>query len=487
MRNMKKILFAFVILFSLVALAGCSGEDPVTLVVANNPIGENYDQLVFDYGEAVDVRGDYGYSYWRVTEGGAASLYTVSTDDTSLYDTATDEAVADGGVIRTYTYGANSTDTNLNPQYKVYILPEDTSSIVNGDDIVLVVFRFNDSSNVVYNIGAEFDPTGIEAYAVQKDGDVVALQDTLSADAFAALFTTPYEPLTDGSFAETESFTVNFSYSGFTTSFDLYVGTGEKPITAEAANWFDYILIIPVAFVMQLFAGIFGNSFAVGIIITTIIVRTLAWPIYAKSNDMTMRMSLAQPDIQRIQQKYATRKDPQSQQMMQMETMQVYKKHKIGAAGCLMPFLQMPIFIAMYRVVLRITLPGGMYADKVANTRFLGIELAAGSQGLLSASGILALIVGATMFALQKISQKKPSYAKNTGTQNKTAQSAQTEQTMKMVSYFMVIMMATFAYSNNALALYWVIGNIYSIGQTLVNRKLNERKHEQLKEKELLG
>ena len=485
MHNMKKVFFALLTVFALVLLAGCSGKDPVALIVENNPIGDNYSQLVFDADETVNVRGDLGFSYWRVTEKGMISEYVTSSEDTTLYDNYTEETLASGGIIRTYTYGANAEDAYLSPEYKIYILPETPAAV--ADEIVLVVFRYTEDSNIVYNIGQSFDPKGIEAYAVQADGTVIALHETLNDLAFADLFTTSYVPLSDGEFAEKETLTATFTYEGYEATITNYVGTGEKPITIEAANWFDYILIIPVAFVMQLFAGLFGNSFAFGIIITTIIVRTIAWPIYAKSNDMTMRMNLAQPELQKIQNKYATRKDSQSQQMMQMETMQIYKKHKIGAAGCLMPFLQMPIFIAMYRVVLRITLEGGMYTDKVVNTRFLGIELAAGSQGILSASGILALIVGATMFALQQISQKKPSYAKNTGMQNKNANAQSTQQTMKMVSYFMVIMMATFAYSNNALALYWVVGNIYSIGQTLVNRKLNERKHEQLKQKELLG
>lgn len=484
MKHIKKIFFAIVILFSVVLLSSCAGEDPVTLIVENNPIGDNYDQLVFNNGDTINARGDLGFSYWRITESGQSSLYSTSEVDTTLYDTYTDEAVAGGGTIRTYTYGADTTDDQFSPEYKVYILPE---TVVENNDIAFVVFRFATLDNVIYNIGETFKPENIEVYAVQIDGDVIALHETLNDVEFANLFSTTYIPLTDGKFAEKESFTVDFSYSGYTTSFDAYVGTGEAPITVEAANWFDYILIIPVAFVMQLFAGLFGNSFGAGIIITTIIVRTLAWPIYAKSNDMTMRMSLAQPEIQKLQNKYATRKDPQSQQMMQMEMMQLYKKHKIGASGCLMPFLQMPIFIAMYRVVLRITLEGGIYTDKVVNTTFLGIDLSTGSQGLLSASGLLALIVGVTMYLLQKISQKKPSYAKATGTQVKTAQAQQTEQTMKMVSYFMVIMMATFSYSNNALALYWVVGNAYSIAQTLFNRKLNEKKHEELKQKELLG
>ncbi len=486
MHNMKKVLFVFVIMFALVALVGCSGEDPLATVITNNPIGDaSYDQLVFESGEAIDVRGENGYSYWEVRESGAATLYSVSSEDTMLYENYTDETLDNGGIIRTYEYGENSAVNAYTPQYQVYILPE---TVTPSDEVVLVVFRFNEASNIVYNVGETFKPENVEAYAVEADGDVVALHETLNASEYAALFSTTFEPLSDGEFAETESFTVSFTYNGYTTSFESYVGGGQRPIASEAANWFDYILVIPIAFIMQLIAGIFGNSFGVGIIFTTLIVRTIAWPIYARTNDMTMRMNLAQPEIQKVQQKYATRKDPQSQQMMQMETMQIYKKHKIGASGCLMPFLQMPIFIAMYRVVLRITLEGGMYADKVANTRILGIDLAAGSQGILSASGVLALIVGATMFLLQQISQKKPSYAKNTSTHNQAAGNAQqTQQTMKMVSYFMVIMMASFAYSNNALALYWVIGNIYSIGQTLLNRRLNEKRHEELRQKEILG
>ena len=60
------------------------------------------------------------------------------------------------------------------------------------------------------------------------------------------------------------------------------------PINTKMENsWmgyvWDWVLIIPIAFIMQLFAGLFGNSFAVGILFATIIVRTTAWPIYALS------------------------------------------------------------------------------------------------------------------------------------------------------------------------------------------------------------
>ncbi len=247
----------------------------------------------------------------------------------------------------------------------------------------------------------------------------------------------------------------------------------------------DFVLIIPISFVMAFFGGLFGiNSFAIGIIFATIIVRTAAWPIYARTNDMSIKMALAQPEMAKLQAKYSMRKDPASQQKMQMETMALYKKHGISILGCFTPLMQMPIFLAMFQVVYRITRAGGMFTESVSNTTIFGLDFLNLSTGGWNEpfTYVLAAIVGVTMFLLQKISSKKPSYAKNTGTQVKTDQQAQTEKTMKMVSWIMVGMMVLTTMSSvNALGFYWVIGNLYSLGQTLINRKLNEKKYEKAK------
>src|SRR5690606_2516483 len=114
----------------------------------------------------------------------------------------------------------------------------------------------------------------------------------------------------------------------------------QLPISTEMENtWlgyaWDWLLIIPISTVMQFFAALFFNSYAVGIFFATIIVRTLAWPIYARANDMSVKMALAQPEMNKLQNKYATRKDPASQQKMQIEMMQIYKKYGISILGCL--------------------------------------------------------------------------------------------------------------------------------------------------------
>ncbi len=469
----KRIVFTLMMILLVFSLVACGGgKDPVKMVVSNNPVGEKgvWDKLVFDHteGSSIVFKGDNGLSYWSLSQKGIGTLVNY---DGSLPSNVVENE--DG--VRTYTYSVSDTEAS----FQIYVKPE--TPVGDPNDVVMIAFR-HQKDNVLYQMGETFDPTGMLIYVVERDGDVTELKGEDVKDQFDDH---DYSALDEDGFRNEYIYTVTFTEREFSQDFQVYVSGGERPISNKDATFFDWILVIPVAFIMNFFASFLGNNFALGILLTTIVVRTLAWPIYAKSNDMSIKMNLAQPDMQRVQNKYATRKDPQSQQMMQMEMMQIYKKHGINVFGCLTPFLQMPIFIAMYGVVRRITLEGGIYTEGVANTQFLGINLANGNDGIIGI--ILAGLVGGTMFILQQISMKKPAYAKNTGRQNLNPQAQQTEKTMKYVSYFMVIMMAVASYGSNALALYWIFGNIYSLGQTLINRKLNEKKHEKLRQKQILG
>ena len=469
----KRIVFTLMMILLVFSLVACGGgKDPVKMVVSNNPVGEKdvWEKLVFEHteGNSIVFKGDNGLSYWSLSQKGIGTLVNFAG---SLPSNVLENE--DG--VRTYTYSVS----DIEASFQIYVKPE--TLVGDPNEVVMIAFR-HQQDNVLYQIGETFDPTGMLIYVVERDGDVTELKGEDVKDQFDDH---DYSALGEDGFRNEYTYTVTFTEREFSQDFQVYVSGGERPISNKDATFFDWILVIPVAFIMNFFASFLGNNFALGILLTTIVVRTLAWPIYAKSNDMSLKMNLAQPDMQRVQNKYATRKDPQSQQMMQMEMMQIYKKHGINVFGCLTPFLQMPIFIAMYGVVRRITLEGGIYTKGVANTQFLGINLANGNDGIIGI--ILAGLVGGTMFILQQISMKKPAYAKNTGRQNLNPQAQQTEKTMKYVSYFMVIMMAVASYGSNALALYWIFGNIYSLGQTLINRKLNEKKHEKLKQKQILG
>ena len=266
----------------------------------------------------------------------------------------------------------------------------------------------------------------------------------------------------------------------------------EQPIGLEGGvGWIQWIVTQIADFTYWISVQT-GGYYFVGLIIVTFIVRTAGWPIYSKSNAMTMKMQQAQPDLDRIKEKYQGKNDETSQKKMQAETLEVYKKYNINPLGCLLPFLQMPIFIAMYQVVRRIPLSNGMVDGVVVdgvrdfsdlNYSFLWINDLGSSDTYFLGSAdpylILPILVGVLMFLYQQYSMKKPEYMQNK--KYKTSQGSQSEKTMKMMSYFMVIMLVSIAWTNTGIALYWIVGNAYQFLQTFLNRRSNFKKMAQEK------
>jgi len=224
-----------------------------------------------------------------------------------------------------------------------------------------------------------------------------------------------------------------------------------------------------------------GEYYWVGLVVLTLIVRTVGWPIYAKSNQTTSNMQMAQPELNRLQEKFKGRTDEVSQRKMQAEQMEIYKKYGINPLGCLLPFAQMPIFIAMYQVVRRVPLSIGVAAGtadySALKLNFLWIK----DLGKGDPYYILPILVVALMFFYQKYSMKKPEYLNNKKYE-KSATQSQTEQTMKIMMYMMPLMLGWIAIGNAGIALYWVIGNAYQFLQTYVNRKQTAKKFLELKE-----
>lgn len=257
-------------------------------------------------------------------------------------------------------------------------------------------------------------------------------------------------------------------------------------------GWPVSILSWPIAWICSHIGKGLGNSFFWGILFTTLIVRTIAWPIYSKQNSMSLKMTLMQPEMNRIQRKYGNRKDPQSQQQMQMEMMKLYKKYKVNPIGCILPmFIQFPIFMAMYEVVRRINASSSVTVNGVEiiqygtfalqNTKLFGyFEL---NTSFFDATMIrdkvfavvVALAFGGLTILSQKLAQRKPKYMKQYNN-NRTTNSQQDQQQkqMKIMSYVMNIMFVFMALSSTSLALYWLIGAIYQLFQSFVGRKLNE-------------
>lgn len=277
----------------------------------------------------------------------------------------------------------------------------------------------------------------------------------------------------------------------------------EEYMTTALGNGFSFwdIFVYPMAGVMWCVANTIGfHNYAITIIFSTIIVRTIAWPIYAKTNDMQLKMKIMQPEIDSLQAKYANKQDQESQRRMQMEMMQIYKKNGVGLGGCIMPFVQMPIFLGFYYALRK--LPASMVVEghwlNIFNTtKIFGVDmtLKIGEADAAQKTGviILAILVGVTQvisIVLSELRQKKvqneqqstiPEYRRK---QNQTQQSKTTAMTMKVMLYFMAIMMVVFVLQSPAgLGLYWVIGNIYSTIQAWIGQVTSNRRIEKLKKK----
>jgi len=276
-----------------------------------------------------------------------------------------------------------------------------------------------------------------------------------------------------------------------------------NPINGWHGFW--DIFVYPMAGLMYVIGKfIVGSSYGVTIIISTLIVRTLAWPIYAKTNDMSLKMQLMGPDQAKLEAKYAGKTDQESMQRKQMELMQLYKKHGVGFGGCLLPLVQMPIFIGFYQTLQRIPATrNSEYALDFSflNGNFLGIDLFQGrldiDQNIISQTQnwgiiILAAIVGITQIFSQILMQRRQKKAKE-GTQSTvpayrqpqaTDTQKQTESMMKFMMYGMSIMMVVFVYrSTAALGLYWLVGNLYTTLQGYIGHKRSQSRMAKLKDK----
>lgn len=104
------------------------------------------------------------------------------------------------------------------------------------------------------------------------------------------------------------------------------------------------------------FFSLFGiESIALCIIVFTIVVRLLLFPMQLKQQKFAKVNSVMTPEIQKIQKKYEKKKDQQSQLTMQQEITEVYDKYGASPTGsCLQLLIQMPILFALYRVIYNI-------------------------------------------------------------------------------------------------------------------------------------
>ncbi|QKS73114.1 YidC family membrane integrase SpoIIIJ [Paenalkalicoccus suaedae] len=220
----------------------------------------------------------------------------------------------------------------------------------------------------------------------------------------------------------------------------------DEPIRAENTGIWDPFFVYPLSWLMTTIADALNNSYGLAIIIVTILLRILILPLMIKQTKSTKAMQALQPHMAELREKYSA-KDQQTQQKLQQEMMQLFQKHNVNPlAGCLPILVQMPILIAFYHAIIRTPQinPDVDPTYTGAAQEFLWFEL-----GSADPFFILPLVAGATTYIQQKMMM------------------VQDNPQMRILLYLMPIMIIAFAaFFPAALALYWVIGNLFMIAQT---------------------
>ncbi len=209
-------------------------------------------------------------------------------------------------------------------------------------------------------------------------------------------------------------------------------------------GWF-WFLARPMLWVLNGIHAIVMN-YGVAIIIMTILLRLLMWPLTRKSYTSMLAMQKMQPELQRIQKLYANDK-----MRLQMEMMKLYQTHKTSPmSGCLPMLIQIPIFFALYKALL--------VSVQMRNAHFLWIsDLAA-----MDSYFILPILMGATMWLQQYLQ----SASTKTASQNDIA-----AQTQKMMRWMPILFTIMFAWMPAGLVLYWTVSNIFGIAQMYIIKR----------------
>ncbi|CUN02757.1 MAG: YidC/Oxa1 family membrane protein insertase [Turicibacter sanguinis] len=256
---------------------------------------------------------------------------------------------------------------------------------------------------------------------------------------------------------------------GLTLTLVLAVGLlsgcsiSQVPITSETASglW-DKVFVLPLATFITFLYNILSQNLGFAIILATAIIRLILMPLYSKSNKSMAVMQEIQPEMQKIQKKYENKKDQASQAKMQTEMMDLYKKYNYNPMmGCILPFLQMPVFLAFYQAISRHPL-----IKDAAAAEFFGINL--GATGTMP-NYILAFIVAGLTILSQRMMNKN------------MASSAQQNQTsnmmMKVMTYYFPFAMFSITIGTPfAFGLYFLTGQIMTIVQYLIFKKPQAKK-----------
>lgn len=204
------------------------------------------------------------------------------------------------------------------------------------------------------------------------------------------------------------------------------------------------------------------KSYGLSLIITSLLIRFVAYPITKKTAVQSELITKAKPELDRLEEKYKGKDDQASMMKKSQEMTMIYKKYNINPiAGCLYAFLQIPLFIAFLEAINRV--------PAIFEENFIGFQL--GTTPMIGLQNgnflylIIIAIVGITTYFSFKLNSTSADANKQFGSMNK-------------IMVIVITIMSLFM--SSALGIYWITTNLFTVGQNLLvkrSKKLNGKVH----------
>ena len=257
---------------------------------------------------------------------------------------------------------------------------------------------------------------------------------------------------------------------------------------------FSGLLVYPIGWLIDTFAtgilksgGAAWNGWAqlLAILFVTIIVRSLMLAATFKQTTTTSRMQELQPEIAKIQAKYPNSNTNQyEKQRLAQETQALYKKHKINPfTSIIVMIVQFPVFICVW---------GAMQGSAILSSgAVLGLDLSKSmssvlttwsnwanpASGVYTALGLFLLMSGAQVVAMLLPQWMQKAERKKIAKLGRNPAQKESDNKTKWFTYIMLGMIIIMGFSLvSALGVYWLVGALFSVAQTLITHAVMHRK-----------
>ena len=225
-------------------------------------------------------------------------------------------------------------------------------------------------------------------------------------------------------------------------------------INSEEGLW-DNIFIKPLAWLI-IKLGYLVNNFGLAVVLVGVAIRLILYPVTKKSAMQSENLKKAQPELQKLEKKYANKADDQ-QAMIQksQEMMAIYKKYDISLfSGCIVAFIQLPLFIAFLEAINR--------TPAIFEGKFLGLQLGTTPWFAIVNGSFLYIILPILIFIVTLFSFKL------NGTQATDDSNPAAASTKMMMNMMIVVITISSFQLSTAIGLYWITSSLFTIVQNIL-------------------